>query len=471
MNKPLHVHFMGIGGSGMSAVAKLAQAEGYKVSGCDLQETNQYLLQQDPNQLQVYKGHDVAHLDSVDILAVTPATFFQAQGVEEFKEAKKRGILMKWQEFLGKYLQKEKTVISVAGTHGKSTTTALLSLVFQEAGLDPNVMIGATIRSWGKNYRSGKGEYFITESDEFSDNYLSYYPEIIILNNIEFDHPDYFSSWEQYLDSFKKFISNLKGKKILIFNQDSEGIKELFTRFSKDELAKLNLYGYTLFDSPLVPCVNSTKAVITNSGINSLKFKLQNPRLALDHEFLSVLPGDYNVSNACGVVIASTLSGITTTVLDKVLSTYSGIGRRLELVGETKNNITIYDDYGHHPSAIKLTVHAIRQKHPEAKIWAVIEPHSFSRTKALLHLYKEALIEVDEVVITPIYKSRDSEDFGVSSQTIIDASGHKSARVMEYDLIPAFLKNQVEANSIIVVFGAGKIFYMAKEIFSIINNE
>ncbi len=158
MNKPLHVHFMGIGGSGMSAVAKLAQAEGYKVSGCDLQETNQYLLQQDPNQLQVFKGHDVSHLKDVDILAVTPATFFQAQEVEEFKEAQKRGILMKWQEFLGTYLQKEKTVISVAGTHGKSTTTALLSLVFEEAGLDPSVVIGATIRSWGKNYRSGKGE-------------------------------------------------------------------------------------------------------------------------------------------------------------------------------------------------------------------------------------------------------------------------------------------------------------------------
>src|SRR3989304_2759387 len=186
------VHFIGIGGSGMSGVALIAKAQRYGVSGCDINIDTPYIKKIKDLQVPIFKGQDQKHLNGIDILAVTPAIFFQNADNPELKEGKKRKIVMTWQEFLGKYLQKGKKVVCIAGTHGKSTTTAMAALLFEKAGLDPRVMIGATVNEWGANYRVGKSDVFITEADEFFDNFLNYHPDVIILNNIEFDHPDYF---------------------------------------------------------------------------------------------------------------------------------------------------------------------------------------------------------------------------------------------------------------------------------------
>lgn len=460
------VHFMGIGGAGMSAVALLAKNAGFEVSGCDLQESTPYLDKCKKAGIKLYVGHNKSHLKDIDVLAVTAAAFFQSQDQPEFILGQKTDKMMQWQEFLAKYLHKDKQVISIAGTNGKSTTTALASLVLEEAGLDPSVMIGASMKKWGANYRTGKSKYFVVESDEFFDNFLAYHPDIIILNNIEFDHPDFFKSFDHVLNTFKKFIKNIKGDRTLIFNQDDPGIKKLFTKLGKKFLSSLKLVGYTLKTKPGIKVANSTRGIIKTSNSKGTIFEAINHKLNLKNRFNLILPGEYNVSNALGVITLATILGIKPKIVDDVFRNFEGIGRRLDKIGETKNKIIIYDDYGHHPSAIKVTLEALKQRYPGQKIWAVIEPHGYSRTKAVLSLYKNAFSNAEEVIIAPIFKSRDQHDFGVSSQSIVEISKHTNIQSLDtFEKIIQYVKEKIPSKAILVVFGAGNSYYLVRDIF------
>jgi len=457
---------MGIGGSGMSAVALIAQHDGFIVSGCDLQESTPYLDKCKKAGIKLFVGHDDSHLKNLDVFTITAAAFFQSKNQSEFIEGQKSGKMMQWQEFMDKYLHQGKRVISIAGTNGKSTTTALASLVLEEANFDPNVMIGATIKKWGANYRTGDGKYFVTESDEFFDNFLAYHPDTIILNNIEFDHPDFFKSLDHVVKSFSKFINNLSGTKTLIFNQDDPGIKKLFKKLGKNKLKTINLIGYTLSTKPLIYTENSTQGIILKKNSSGTKFHAINQKLTLDSKYSLILPGDYNVSNALGVVTLASVLNIKQKIVNHVLSSFSGIGRRLDLIGETKNKVIIYDDYGHHPSAIKVTLDALKQRYPKQKIWAVVEPHGFSRTKETLSLYKNAFSNADNIIIAPIFKSRDQEDFGVSGQSIVEISKNKNIRYLDnFEKIVNYVEDNIPPKTILVVFGAGNSYYLTRDLF------
>ncbi len=466
MKKKLRVHFLGVGGAGMSAVALLAKHEGYDVTGCDLQETTPYLDKLKKAGVPVFVGHNESHLANTDLLTITAAAFFQSQDQPEFKIAEKEGKMIQWQEFLGKYLHKGKRVIAICGTNGKSTTTSLAGSVLEEGGLDPSAMVGATVKKWEANYRTGKSNLFVTESDEFFNNFLAYHPDIIILNNIEFDHPDFFKDFDDVIKTFNQFLDNIKGEKTLIFNQDDPGIKTLFDKVGEKYLKKLNLIGYTLEALPLIPTANSTKGTITKQDTEGTVFTAANPSLKLKTEFHLNLPGVFNVSNALGVINLATLLGVSPRSIDKTLSTFEGVGRRLDKIGETKDGIIVYEDYGHHPSAIKVTLEALRQRHPKEKIWAIVEPHTFSRTKAVLPLYKDAFAQADEVIIAPIFRSRDSSDFGISGNSIVEIANHpKISHINDFDQIIAYVMKNIKPKTVVIVFGAGKSYYLARDIF------
>ncbi len=452
------VHFMGIGGSGMSGVALIAHNQGYKISGCDLLTETPYISILKKLDVPIFSGHSTDHLKDVDILTVTPAAYFQNADHPEVVLGKKRKIIMTWQSFLGRYLQKGKKVICVAGTHGKSSTTAMIALLFEKAGLNPNVIIGAEIKEWKANYRVGKGDAFITESDEFFDNFLNYHPEVIILNNIEFDHPDYFKDESQLLKSFAKHIKNLKGLKILIFNQDSVGIQKLFKILNSKTLENLRLYGYTVKDKPLVAVKKSFKAENISLDETHTSFEVKGKSYKLK------IPGLYNVSNSLGVIILGEVFKVDYKILKNSLWNYNGIGRRLELIG-SPHNIKIYDDYAHHPTAIKVTLGALRQKYPKENITAIVEPHTFSRTKALLSLYKDAFDDANKVIIAPIFKSRDSSDFGISGRSIVEVSKSKNVSYIDnFDKIVSLVKESAKSGDIIIVMGAGKSYELARNI-------
>ena len=431
----------------MSGVALLAQAQGYAISGCDLESSTPYLEKLKKTDIKIYQGQDSSHLKGVDLVTASPAVFFQNADNPEVIEAKKKG-LMTWQEFLGKYLQKDKEVICVAGTHGKSTTTSMLSLLFEDAGLDPWAMIGANVPKWNSNARVGKNEIFITESDEFYDSFLNYSPQVIILNNIELDHPDYFKSEDQLFESFSKHIKSLYGKKILVFNQDSAGIKKLFIKLGKEYLSTLNLVGYSLKGKQINLDKDQTSFVVGKD------------------KYVLMIPGKINIANALGVIVAAKFYNIPSRIIQKSLMEYGGIDRRLELLGE-KNGIKIYDDYAHHPTAIAATLEALRQKYTDKLILAVIEPHTFSRTKVLLDLYKDAFVNADEVIVAPIFRSRDTKDFGINGQNIVAVSKHnKISYIDSFGKIVEHVKANKQKYDVIVVMGAGKSYQLARDVLS-----
>ena len=465
IRKAKHIHFMGIGGSGMSAVALIAHRQGYKISGCDLAESTPYLSKVKKLKIPIFVGHDSRHLDNVDVLTVTPAAFFQNEQHSELILGEKLGKLMTWQKFLGKYLHKNNKVICIAGTHGKSTTTAMASLLFEEAGKDPSVMIGATIKKWRTNYRFGKSRIFITEADEFFDNFLNYEPETIVLNNIELDHPDFFTSEKHVIESFAKFINNLVAPKTLIVNQDSPGIEKLFKVLGNSFLSSINVIGYSLKNKPHISPSVSVRGKIVKNNRNSTIFQVSSKKLKLNHKFKIEAPGEYNVANALGVIILAKLYKIETNIVKKSLSSYSGIERRLELIG-TKRKIKVYDDYAHHPTAISATLGAFRQQFPKKRIWAVIEPHSYSRTKTLLKKYKRVFDNADGVIVGPIFKARDDETFGVSGQSIVDIAKHSNIKFAgSQDKVVKSVRKLVKPNDVIIVMGAGLSYKWSKEIF------
>lgn len=448
----MKIHFMGIGGSGMSAVAALAKASGFVVDGCDKSINSPYTekLRKDIN---IQEGHSTAHLEGKDLLVVTPAVYFDDPKPDEFLAA---GNKMTWQKFMGKYLQKGNEVICVAGTHGKSTTTAMLSLVFEKAGIDPSVMVGAKVKQWGANYRVGKSGKFIVESDEFYDSFLNYSPNAIILNNIEFDHPDYFKTKKQLINSFRNHLKSLKGKKILIVNKDSKDAYKL-----AKSIPGVNLFTYSIYDSNA-----DLYGEIVRRTQKQTEFKVVCKRLKIEEYFKLKILGDYNISNALGVIALSLLYSIEVGTIKRFFNNFYGIGRRMELIGES-NGIKIYDDYAHHPTAIRVTLEGLRQKYPNSRITAVVEPHSFSRTKKLLSSYKDVFKDADRVIIAPIFQARDSSTFGIDGKSLVSVSNHKNISYIDsFDEIVKNLKKELRAGDVAIVMGAGKSYEIAKKLLA-----
>jgi len=386
----------------MSGVAMLARKMGYEVSGCDLEKSTAYSG-------NIMTGHSPKHLEGKDLLVVSPAVYFQDSKNPELLEGEKRKIVMTWQEFLGKVLLKDKKLICIAGTHGKSTTTAMAGKMLIDAGLDPIVIVGANVPEWKGNSRFGNGEYAVVEADEFNNNFLHYHPDIAIINNIEFDHPDFFKNETEVKNSFDKFISNLKGEKVLITADD-------------------------------------------------------NPH---KHFNLSVM-GEFNQKNANMVYLLGKKLGISEEKVIKSLESFSGIGRRLELISG-KNGIKVYDDYAHHPTAIRETLSGVREKYPDAKILVIDEPHGYKRTKALLSEYEGVFDSADRVLIGPIFLARDEIDNSITSQKVAEASGHKN--IFGFDSFEKLFENcksEIGNYDVIVVMGAGKSYLWAKEILNLI---
>lgn len=229
----MKVHFMGIGGAGASAAAAIAKASGFKVSGCDIAKSK-YLENLD--EIKVKIGHGKTHLSNCDILVITPAILKFDPKIEEITAAKKLKMpILTWQEFMGKFLQKGKRVIAVAGTHGKSTTTAMIGHILEDAGFNPTVEVGAVDLGWGKNFRVGGSKWFVCEADEYNNNFLNYQPEIAVITNIDWDHPDFFKSKALVFDSFVKFIKTNSSLVSLFVAPSEAGIKRFFNKACRSE--------------------------------------------------------------------------------------------------------------------------------------------------------------------------------------------------------------------------------------------
>jgi len=458
--KPRHVHFMGIGGSGLAGVAILAQEAGFKVTGCDLKAKTYYTAGLKKAGIKPLVGHCADHLSGVDILAVSPAILDINPRHPEVVQAKKSGILITWQEFMGRYLQKNKYVIAVGGTHGKSTTTALMGLVLEAGGLDPIVEVGAIVPKWNLAVRPGQSKYFVCEADEFNHNFLHFSPSLIIINNIEMDHPEFFRDFVQFKDAFRRFIHQLTGPKILIVNEESLGIQQLLQE-QADWLAenKVKVIGYFLqkrFSFTFAEEYQGSVKKITPEGT---KFEVRGP--ATRHTFTLKMAGLHQVANSLGVIAAARKLKVSPGQIARVLNSFQGIKRRFELVGQAKG-VQVFDDYAVHPTSVAATLKAARQKFPQSRLWAVFEPHQFSRLGLFLADFSQALSSADKVIVTKTYAGREKKKGKTGPADLVQKIGARAIYQPDFAKLAVYIARRVRKNDVVFVFGAGQSYQVSR---------
>jgi UDP-N-acetylmuramate--alanine ligase len=421
----MKVHFLGIGGSGASAAANLAKSQKFEITGCDKEINNEFTKEFDKSEL--FLEHDPSHLENIDILAVTPAIYSLDPNNPELVEAKNKKIpVLTWQQFLGEYLTKDKIVIAICGTHGKTTTTAMIAQLLEDADLDPTVELGAIHPKWGKNFRIGKGKYLVIEADEFNDNFLNFRPDITVVTNIEMDHPEYFKNFDAVKESFKKFL--LQTKSMIVGNLQNETVAHLLK-----DIMKL---------SP-VTC-----------------FDYSNNQYNLDLK----VPGEFNQQNASAAFQVGLQLQIDPSIIRKSLESYQGVGRRFEYLGDFEE-AKVYSDFGHHPTEIKVTMEAARNKFPNQKIYLFYQPHMFSRTKALFDDFVKVFqnLPVDGAVIYDIYPSREVDTGLVSSEELVKAINKKYIYFSK-DINYKEFKQYSKPGDILFFMGAGDTDKWAKEL-------
>jgi UDP-N-acetylmuramate--alanine ligase len=456
---------MGIGGSGVAPIAIIAKKMGFEVSGCDMSESSYYSHELVENGVSIKFGHDPAHLEDADILAVTPAVFDINPNHPEIVEAKRKGILMTWQQFSGAYLHKDKYVLSVAGTHGKSTTTVLLGVALEKGGLDPIVEAGTVYKPWGGGYRATDSKYFVCEADEFNNNYLNFHPSVAIINNIEMDHPEFFRDFTDVKESFKKFIQNLKEPKILIVNEESQGIREvLFEMLDWLQKNSVKVVGYYMDNKFDFPFASEYRAEIISFGAEKTKFKVCFKEE--EEEIELALQGIHNVQNSLGVLAAAVELGVNIKAVKDAFASFKGVGRRGELVGEV-NGIKVYDDYAHHPTAVGVTLESFKNSFPGSRVIAVIEPHQISRLKIFMKEFADSLRKADYIIVTKTFVGREIHKGlePVDLNILVDKIGSNKAVLIEdsSEVIDRVV-SMAKSDDVIVVLGAGNSYKITKGI-------
>ncbi|HEY8169969.1 MAG TPA: UDP-N-acetylmuramate--L-alanine ligase [Candidatus Limnocylindria bacterium] len=450
------IHVIGIAGSGAAGAAVLLSEAGARVDGCDLDAPSPYTPALDAAGIAWIAGHDPEHLDGVDRVAITPALRAVADHAE-LGMANARGIpVATWQALLGELMSAPGRIgIGVTGTHGKSTTTALVGHLLVESGLDPTVEVGAFIGAWGASVRAGAGAPFVVEADEFGDNFLNYHPAAAIVTNVEMDHPDFFADRAAVMSSFERFVRGmgthpaLNGRLLLACAADA-GATELVERLRGWD-GRVVRYGpggeITALDVAL--------------GAQETSFSLFGRRWEM------ALAGEHNVLNATAALILARALGAPIDRLADGLRTFAGAGRRMELIADTAG-VTIYDDYGHHPTEVRAALAATRQKvGQDRRLWAVFEPHMYSRTTLLMDEFATAFAGADEVVIVDIFASRDTPEAmaATSAEDLADeierASGIPTIATGDADATTAYVADHVTPGDAVLVMGAGKSYRIA----------
>jgi UDP-N-acetylmuramate--alanine ligase len=456
MNIGERIHLVGIAGSGAAGVALLLHHAGALIDGCDADTPSPYTPPLDAAGIRVISGHDPAHLAGVERVAITPALRANPD-LPELVAARAAGLpVVTWQALLGELMAAEGHIgLAVTGTHGKSTTTALLGHLLEFAGMDPTVEVGAFIPAWGATVRQGAGAPFLVEGDEFGDNFLNYHPAGAIVTNVEMDHPDYFADRDAVLASMERFVrgmgedSRLGGRLLLTAASDS-GSQALLERLGSWE-GRIVRYG---------PDGDVEAQDVAYAG-GGASFRL------FEQPFASPLAGEHNVLNATAALIMARELGSPLDVLAHGLRSFRGAGRRMELIADTAG-VIVYDDYGHHPTEVRATLAAMRQKVGDRRLWAVFEPHMYSRTALFMDEFAQAFTDADEVVIVDIFASRDTDASlrATSAEALADAIERTSAVSTmaggDVDAATAYVAEHLSPGDAVLVMGAGKSYQIAQ---------
>ncbi len=397
-----HLHFMGIGGVGMCGLAEVLQSQGLQVSGCDLTDSERTRYLQGLG-ISVGRGHDPAHLDGVDALVMTSAV---APDDAELLVARERGLVVaRRAEMLGELMRMRRGV-AVAGTHGKTTTTALIGHILTAAGEDPTVIVGGRAHALGSHARIGSGRLLVCEADEYDRSFLELAPEIAVITNLEPEHLDCYGDRATLEAAFASFANRTSVFGAVVACADDPGARRLRGAVRRRVVS----YG-TSADADV-------RFQVTASDPGGTGFRVRRGNDDLGAVRLK-LPGAHNALNAVAAITVGLELGIGFAALADACSTFSGVARRFEVRGE-RRGVTVVDDYAHHPSEIAAVLEAARQAMPGRRVVAVFQPHLFSRTREFARGFAQALLGAEVAVVLPIYPARERPIDGVSAQLVVD---------------------------------------------------
>ena len=454
--KPIHVYFMGIGGISMSGLAQILIEEGFKISGSDNKKSaiTEALEQKGVEIFYGQKAENISRSKDIDVVVYTAAVH---PDNPEFVAAREANLPMLTRaELLGQIMKEYELPVAIAGTHGKTTTTSMLSKILLEADTDPTLSIGGIFKDIGGNIRVGKSEYFVTEACEYTNSFLSFFPKISVISNIDADHLDFFKDLDDIRHSFRKFAQLLPIDGTLVINGDIENLSGITDGLECKVLTYGSKDSYDFYPTDIVYDEFGNPSFTAHlPGEKSLQIKL-------------AVPGIHNVYNALAAIAVATLLNIEDEHILTALSMFGGTSRRFEHKGEI-GGVTIIDDYAHHPTEIKATLTAA-QNYPHNKIWCVFQPHTYTRTKALLNEFAEALSLADHVILADIYAAREKDNLGISSRTLRDkivALGHECnyfPTIENFNEIEKFLLQNCTKGDLLITMGAGDVVKIGDEL-------
>ena len=450
-DKPVHVHFIGIGGISMSGLAEILLSRKFPVSGSDSHESA--LTDQLAAQGAVVHYPQMAEniTDDIDVVVYTAAIH---PDNPEFRAAQEKNLPMLTRaQLLGEIMRNYKEAINVSGTHGKTTTTSMITEILLEAHKDPTVSVGGMLKDIGGNIRVGGQEIFVVEACEYTNSFLSFFPTIEVILNVEADHLDFFKDIDDIRHSFKLFAEKLPEDGLLVINKDIKH-SEYFTQALK---CRVVTFGH------------EKDADYTANFISYDKFAHPSYTLFYKGEELAQVElgvtGEHNIYNSLAVVAVARSLDIPMETILRGLKRFTGTDRRFQKKGSV-NGFTIIDDYAHHPQEIAATIEAAK-KYPHRKLWIVFQPHTYSRTAALLDDFAGALSQADEIVLADIYAAREKNTIGISSDDLRKHMLEQNTNVYyipKFEDIEDFLLQHVEEGDLLITMGAGDIYKVGDDL-------
>lgn len=437
-----HVHLIGIGGAGLSAIARVLMEQGAQVSGSDLvlSPVAEALAR---DGIRVFVGHRAENVDGAELVVVSSAV---PPSNVEVLAARAAGVpVLKRPEFLGLMMEGH-VGVAVAGTHGKTTTTAMAVSILLHAGRDPTFIVGGVIIGLGTNASAGGGALFVIEADEYDRTFLSLTPTVAVVTNVEHDHPDCYPTFTDFRAAFEEFTALVPRAGLLVVCGDDPVARELGQRqraagkvvlsFGLDEGAEWRAEG------------------LRPNFAGGLDFLATREGQVLGLVRLRV-PGAHNASNAMAALAVTDFLGVPFPVARAALTGFRGVGRRFEVKGEI-SDVTVVDDYAHHPTEIRATLQAARERFPDRRLWAVWQPHTYSRTLTLLVDFGKAFDLADHVIVLPIYAARETDSLGISDADVVAAVQHPDVRrTQSLDEAVVWLGTEVQPGDVVLTLGAG----------------
>ena len=450
-NHPCHVHFIGIGGISMSGLAEILMKEGFTVSGSDNKESSLTDHLTDKGAVIFYGQKASNIIDGINVVVYTAAIH---EDNEEFMEAKRQGLpMLSRAELLGQLMTNYDTPIAVSGTHGKTTTTSMLSHIFLAGDMDPTISVGGILKAIHGNIRVGSSGLFVTEACEYTNSFLHFFPKIRVILNIDADHLDFFKDLDDIRHSFRLFAELLPEDGTLVINGDIENLS-----YITDGLAcRVVTFGREA-------SLDYSASDIQYDEQGNASFDLIRHGIPSGHVTLSV-GGEHNVYNALSAIAVADLLGVSAETIQEGLLSFHGTDRRFEYKGEF-NGITVIDDYAHHPTEIEATLKSAAH-YPHRELWCIFQPHTYTRTKALFDEFAQALSHTDHLILADIYAARETDTLGISSEQLARAAasyGCDAIYLPSFDEIEKYVRDHCQSGDLLITMGAGDVVNIGEDL-------